>query len=244
MAHCMRASSGFGVLNRGLQHPGSSIRATTSARVDQASTKVKPSLTNPACKPQRHQVKVHSTSENVDQDKAVTKRKYRSHTKAAHIPEAERAAELKAIHTELVTDLGMEPEIASKVVKGAKQAMSKSVLSLENCRGWIAYLRKLGLDEKGMIQGLEKSPRILACSAAGREEENIEVLRVLEQAGLRSDQAAHIPKEERAAELEAIHKELVNDLGMEQEVASKGRKLAQLEQGLPTTEASGVAFVE
>eukprot|EP00798_Chlamydomonas_sp_ICE-L_P032034 gene32034-16562_t len=61
-------------------------------------------------------------------------------------------------------------------------------LSLENCRGWITTLRQLGLDEKGIIQGLQGFSRILAYSAGGREEDNIEVLRVLEQAGLRSDQ--------------------------------------------------------
>eukprot|EP00798_Chlamydomonas_sp_ICE-L_P029517 gene29516-5867_t len=144
MATCMAASSGFGVLNRGLRHPGSYIRATTHTLVDHANTKLKPTQTNPACKPQRQQVKVQATPENVDQDKAGNKnKKPRSFTKAAPIPQEERAAELAAIHEELVTDLGMSPEVATKV-------------------------------------------------SGGREEENIEVLRVLQEAGLESDQVMDV----------------------------------------------------
>eukprot|EP00798_Chlamydomonas_sp_ICE-L_P000929 gene929-5193_t len=191
MSHCMRASLGLGVLNRGHQHPGSSICATTSARVDQANTKVQQSQTHLACKPQRRQVKVQATPENVDQDKAGNKNKYRSFPRATPIPKEERAAELVAIHKELVTDLWMAPEVASKVMTGAIKER-RSVLSLENCRGWITTLRQLGLDDKGVIQGLKWSPRILICSAGGREEANIEVLRVLQQAGLKSAQVMHV----------------------------------------------------
>eukprot|EP00798_Chlamydomonas_sp_ICE-L_P029518 gene29518-5868_t len=127
------------------------------------------------------------------QDKAGNKRKNRSFPKEAPIPQEKRVAELEAIQKELVTDLGMAQDIASKVLKqAAKSRQSTSVLSLENCRGWITNLRQLGLDEKGVIQGLQGSPIILACSAAGREEANIEVLTVLEQAGLRSDQVMHV----------------------------------------------------
>eukprot|EP00798_Chlamydomonas_sp_ICE-L_P006417 gene6417-3038_t len=170
------SDSGFGVLNQGLQqHPGSSIRATTPARVYQANTKVKQSQTKPACKPQGQHVKVHATSENVDQDKAVTNQSQApcESLQAAHIPKEERAAELEAIHKELVTDLGMEQEVASKVLKAASPAL-KSVLSRENCRGWIVTLRKLGLDDRGVIKGLQMCPIIPACSAGGREEHNIE----------------------------------------------------------------------
>eukprot|EP00798_Chlamydomonas_sp_ICE-L_P032030 gene32030-16557_t len=123
------------------------------------------------------------------QDKAETKSKYQSHPRAARIPQEKRAAEVEAIHKELVTDLRMAADVASKVVlKAVRRSHPGSVLSLENCRGWITTLRQLGLDEKGIIQGLQGFSRILAYSAGGREEDNIEVLRVLEQAGLRSDQ--------------------------------------------------------
>eukprot|EP00798_Chlamydomonas_sp_ICE-L_P032029 gene32029-16556_t len=122
------------------------------------------------------------------QDKAETKQKNRIFTKAAPIPQDKRAAELDLIHKELVADLGMAPAVASKVLKAASRSRKKAILFLENCRGWIANLRKLGLDNKGVIRGLKGSANILTYSAGGREEENIEVLRVLEQAGLRSDQ--------------------------------------------------------
>eukprot|EP00798_Chlamydomonas_sp_ICE-L_P008270 gene8270-1539_t len=77
-------------------------------------------------------------------------------------------------------------------LKQAAIQKSDSVLSLENCGGWITTGRQLGLDEKGVIQGLTGPPTIPAYSAAGREEENIEVLRVLEQAGLRYEQVMHV----------------------------------------------------
>eukprot|EP00798_Chlamydomonas_sp_ICE-L_P000930 gene930-5194_t len=125
-------------------------------------------------------------------DKADTKSKYRSFPKADPIPKEKRAAEVEAIKKELVTDLGMAQDVASKVIQAATPQKSRCVLSLENCRGWITSLRQLGLDDKGVIQGLRKSPQILGSSAGGREEDNIEVLRVLGQAGLRPDQVMHV----------------------------------------------------
>eukprot|EP00798_Chlamydomonas_sp_ICE-L_P018340 gene18340-24805_t len=164
----------------------------TSADVDQDKAYLKPSQvqSNPSCKPRIVKVKLHATSADVDQDKADTKRKQRSFIKAAPIPQEKRATEIEAIHKELVTDLRMAPEVASKVLEAARRSTGStgSVLSLENCIGWITTLRQLGLDEKGVIQGLKGSPIILANSAAGREEDQVELLRVLEQAGLQSEQ--------------------------------------------------------
>eukprot|EP00798_Chlamydomonas_sp_ICE-L_P015001 gene15001-21068_t len=77
-----------------------------------------------------------------------------------------------------------------KVLKQAASKCSKAVLSLENCRGWIRTLRQVGLDEKGIVQGITGFPRIVAYSAVGQEMQSIEVLRVLEQAGLCSEQYA------------------------------------------------------
>eukprot|EP00798_Chlamydomonas_sp_ICE-L_P001327 gene1327-32684_t len=155
----------------------------SSAPLGQVNPAFKPSQTSPTCKPQRL-VKVHATSANGDQGKR------RTYTKAAPILQEERAAEIKAIHEELVTALGMAPKAASMVIKAASK--STSVLSLENCRGWITTLRQLGQDRKGLIQGLKQCPSILFCSAAGREEGIAEVLRVLGQAGLRSEQVMHV----------------------------------------------------
>eukprot|EP00798_Chlamydomonas_sp_ICE-L_P000924 gene924-5185_t len=50
------------------------------------------------------------------QDKAGNKRKKRSFPKAAPIPQEKRAAELEAIQKELLTDLGMAQDVASKVM--------------------------------------------------------------------------------------------------------------------------------
>eukprot|EP00798_Chlamydomonas_sp_ICE-L_P018166 gene18166-24598_t len=126
------------------------------------------------------------------QDKADNKLKLRSFQKAARIPKEKRAAEPEAIQKELVADLGMAQDVASKVLKKAATHKSTSVMSLENCRGWITTLRQLGLDDKGVIQGLTGSPKILGYSAGGREEANIEVLRVLQQAGLESALVMHV----------------------------------------------------
>eukprot|EP00798_Chlamydomonas_sp_ICE-L_P001548 gene1548-32930_t len=95
---------------------------------------------------------------------------------------------------ELVTNLGMTLEVATKVMTAAKSEQSRrnSCLALENCQGWITNLRQLGLDDQGVIDGLTGCPKILTYSAGGREEENIEVLRVLEQAGLRSEQVMDV----------------------------------------------------
>eukprot|EP00798_Chlamydomonas_sp_ICE-L_P032028 gene32028-16555_t len=161
---------------------------STSAHVDQGMVYLKPGQiqAKPTCKPCIAKVNVHTTSAHVDQDNAHTTRKHRSFPRAAPIPQEERAAEVEAIHKELVIDLGMVPVVALKVVKAATRAHKG--LSLANCRGWIATLRQLGLDDKGMIQGLLGCPKILAYSAGGREEQNREVLRVLEQGGLCSAQ--------------------------------------------------------
>eukprot|EP00798_Chlamydomonas_sp_ICE-L_P032012 gene32012-16533_t len=114
---------------------GESTGAGDRPRVDQASTRVKPSLANPACKPQRQQVKIHANSENVDQNKAGKKTKRHSLTKAAPIPEEERAAELQAIHEELETELGMAPEVASKIVESGSTA-AMSVLASHSAGRW------------------------------------------------------------------------------------------------------------
>eukprot|EP00798_Chlamydomonas_sp_ICE-L_P000926 gene926-5187_t len=92
-----------------------------------------------------------------------------------------------------------------------KQAARRpgSVLSLENSRGWVTTLRQLGLDDKGVMQGLTGSPIILSYSAGGREEVNTEVLRVLQEAGLRPSQAYHDMGRERFPTTNSLEEAIV-----------------------------------
>eukprot|EP00798_Chlamydomonas_sp_ICE-L_P000928 gene928-5192_t len=93
----------------------------TSAHVDQGMAYFKPSQSqaNPSqAKLQAYEsafqgLRYFSTS---GQDKAGNKRKKRSFPKAAPIPQEKRAAELEAIQKELLTDLGMAQDVASKVM--------------------------------------------------------------------------------------------------------------------------------
>eukprot|EP00798_Chlamydomonas_sp_ICE-L_P029516 gene29517-5866_t len=174
----------FSFLNAVLHRPPPSIRPSARAFVLAKPSQAKLQAYESALRGSRY----FSTC---GQDKAGNKRKNRSFPKAAPIPQEKRAAELEAIQKELVTDLGMAQDIASKVLKQAASKKRKSVLSLENCRGWITTLRQLWLDEEGVIQGLTGSPKILTYSAGGREKANKEVLRVLQEAGLDSEQVMH-----------------------------------------------------